>query len=226
MAGSFNQLEKKDPSNQLAKSVYRIINANGYKASELMSEMLLKATAQTLYLYILNLMVMLVLTMILVFKIGMYFVQVIMFYIASPLVIVWAMITKKEDQIKNFIGKSAMLVLTPVLIVISSAILILAVGTIHQIYFIITNHILNIQLGAELNNPDELYNLAQYIQMQTYFGIGNVIIGFAYLFLGYIILVKFSQWFFETVGIQTQSTLTQSVESMTHRMRFGGSFGM
>ena len=68
-------------------------------------------------------------------------------------------------------------------------------------------------------------NIADYVQMNVIFGIGDVLIGFSYLFLGYIIIVKFSHWFFDTIGVQSSSLIAQGLETMTHRIRFGTSFG-
>lgn len=221
-------VSKKIKNKKFADVVTRIIDNNNGKIKILLEEALIKTTAQSLYIYILNIVVMMVLTMILVFKIGMYFVQAIVFYVASPLIIVWAMITKKEDQIKNYVGKSLILIFTPILIVLSGAILILAVGVIHQMYFIIVNHLMSIQIPeVYLSDAESFFaQVSTYIQMQTFFGIGNIVIGLAYLFLGYIILIKFSQWFFETVGIQTQSSMTQNIEGLTNRMGFSRSLGV
>ena len=194
------------------------------KVQPFVDMMLIKLTAQTLYLYILNLMVMVILAVILLFKIGMFFLQVIIFYMASPLVLLWALITKKEEQMKNYVTKATTLIFSPILITLSGTILILGVGILHQIYFIITNHVMNIQLHGAGENW--LLSIAQYVQLQAFFGIGNIILGFVYLLLGYVILIKFSHWFFETIGIQTQSSITQGLESLTHRMRFGSGLGM
>ncbi|MDA3053305.1 hypothetical protein [Campylobacter sp. JMF_03 NE3] len=195
-------------------------------ASAIVDGLMIKMVAQSLYIYILNLMVMVILSMILMFKIGMFFLQVIVFYIASPLVIIWGLLTKKEEQIKNYIGKSTTLIFTPILIVLSGTILIFGIGIIHQIYFIITNHIMNIELSNAFLAGGAVNRVAQYVQIQAFFGIGTILLGFAYLLLGYVVLIKFSHWFFETVGVQTQSAMNQSLESLTHRMRFGQHIGM
>lgn len=196
---------------------------NAQQANEFINNLIIKLASQSIYLYILNLMVMVVLAMILMFKIGLFFIQVMIFYMASPLVVIWALITKKEEQVRNYISKSTILIFSPILITLSGTILIFSVGMLHQIYFIIVNHIMNIQLAGTTTS---LLSISQYIQLQAFFGIGNIILGFTYLLLGYVILIKFSHWFFETVGIQAQSSITQSFESLTHRMRFAGSFGM
>lgn len=223
-----NNVATKIKNKDFATKVEEILRNNDKLIKVFLQEAVIKTTAQSLYIYMLNIVIMLVLTMILVFKIGMYFVQAIVFYVASPLIIVWAMIAKKEDQIKNYVGKSLILIFTPILIVLSGAILILAVGVIHQMYFIIVNHIMSIQIPeVYLSDAESFFaQVSTYIQMQAFFGIGNIAIGFAYLFLGYIILIKFSQWFFETVGIQTQSSMTQNIEGLTNRMGFSRSLGM
>lgn len=223
-----NDVAIKIKNKDFATKVTEILDKNDKIIKVFLQEAVIKTTAQSLYIYMLNIVIMLILTMILVFKIGMYFVQAIVFYVASPLIIVWAMIAKKEDQIKNYVGKSLILIFTPILIVLSGAILILAIGVIHQMYFIIVNHIMSIQIPEVYLSDTEsfLAQVSTYVQMQAFFGIGNVAIGFAYLFLGYIILIKFSQWFFETVGIQTQSSMTQNIEGLTNRMGFSRSLGM
>lgn len=189
---------------------------------------------QVLYIYAMNLIIMVVLTLVIVFKIGMYFVQLIIFFMASPLVVMWALLKKKQEAMLTYVGKASTVMLSPVLIVISTSILIVAVGCIHQLYYLIANHLINIQLvdvlaltgnGGGGTAETNFNNIADYVQMNVIFGIGDVLIGFSYLFLGYIIIVKFSHWFFDTIGVQSSSLIAQGLETMTHRIRFGTSFG-
>lgn len=217
--------------NKAGSSVFgKAINALGGLADALAQELV----TQVLYIYAMNLIIMVVLTLVIVFKIGMYFVQLIVFFMASPLVVMWALLKKKQEAMLTYVGKASTVMLSPVLIVISTSILIVAVGCIHQLYYIIANHIINIQLvdvlaltgsGGGGTAETNFNNIADYVQMNVIFGIGDVLIGFSYLFLGYIIIVKFSHWFFDTIGVQSSSLITQGLETMTHRIRFGTSFG-
>mgnify|MGYP001789912747 FL=1 len=66
--------------------------------------------------------------------------------------------------------------------------------------------------------------MQDYIQLQLLIGVGNVLVGFAYLFLGYVIIIKFTGWFFETIGVQANNMITQGLDNIGQRMTFGRSF--
>lgn len=199
--------------------------------------LIIKIVSQIVYIYSLNLIIMIIISLVLVYKISMYFLQIIIFYMASPLVVLWSLIRRKQEYVLNYIGKASILTLTPVLIVISTTILILGVGIVQEIYAFIANHALNIQMvdinanmTANIGNAigdsivGNISKMQDYIQLQLLIGVGNVLVGFAYLFLGYVIIIKFTGWFFETIGVQANNMITQGLDNIGQRMTFGRSF--
>lgn len=211
----------------------------GANFNALADMVVIKLASQIVYLYTLNLIVMIVISLVLVYKISMYFLQLIIFYMASPLVVIWSLMQRKQEHLINYAGKASVLFLTPVLIVLSSAILLLGVGVIHEIWAMIANHAMNIQLvnfisgidPSEYSSSDDtnafieqIGGLKDFIQMQVLIGIGNVLVGFSYLFLGYVVIIKFSNWFFDTIGIQANNAISHSLDSIGQRMTFGRQF--
>lgn len=214
-----------------------IINMPKADVDAIADFLIIKIVSQIVYIYSLNLVIMIIISLVLVYKIGMYFLQIIIFFMASPLVVIWSLLRQKQEHILNYVGKASILILMPILIVISTTVLIIGVGIIQEVYALIANHALNIQIvdiKADLINGGinavgdylvgGIAKMQDYIQLQLLIGVGNVLVGFSYLFLGYVIIIKFTGWFFETVGVQTNNMITQGLDSIGQRMTFGRSF--
>lgn len=131
-----------------------------------------------------------------VFRIAFYFIEVLMFFVASPAVVIWAAISNKPEVIWKYIGKAAVLAITPILIVLSCYIFIF----IQELLDSILIHLVSmIDITFSIKDGDFLtYNLgltALYSMLLTFERLFIV-------FAGYVVIMKFNGWFLKKIGAE------------------------
>lgn len=149
--------------------------------------------AITLYNVFLKIITLTVVMSMAIYKIAMYFLELLVFFVMSPAVVIWAVVSKKSEVIWHYIGKGAVLTITPILIVLSCYLFIFSSETLTVVYSYLSGLISGIFVTGETSF---MTNVTVY----TIVSIGNGIILMSNLFIGYITIIKASHWFLETVG--------------------------
>lgn len=148
-----------------------------------------------LYDFILESVSLLSVAMMAIFRIAFYYVEVLIFFVASPAVVIWAVISKKTEVIWHYIGKAAVLTITPILIVLSCYLFIFTVEIINSVYAYLSGLVEAVFLT-------EQSTLAQTLQVTMVIAIGNTIMKVVHIFIGYVTIIKFNSWFLQTIGVK------------------------
>lgn len=167
--------------------------------------------ATMLYNILLQFITCLSITLMLIFKIAMYYVEMMVFFVASPCVVIWAVVTRRAEVIWHYIGRAAILTITPLLIVLSCYIYMFAGEIVTSIYAIMSG-----TLASTFITPQSSFVQNAIIFMIC--GVGNAILLAVHIIIGFTIIIKFNNWFLETVGAKA-SAMDNAAEEFTQQAR-------
>lgn len=146
-----------------------------------------------LYNYFLKITVLTAVMCMALYKIAMYYIEVLVFFVMSPAVVIWAVVSKKSEVIWHYIGKGAVLTVMPIIIVLSCYLFIFSSETLATIYSYLSGLVSGIFVTGKTSFMTS-------VTVYSVISMGNAICLGANLFIGYITIIKASQWFLETVG--------------------------
>lgn len=144
-----------------------------------------------------------------IFRIAFYYVEVLIFFVASPAVVIWAVVSKKSEVIWHYIGKAAVLTITPLLIVLSCYLFIFTVEIVNSLYALISGLIEAIFITEEAS-------ITQALQVTMALAIGFTLMKVIYILIGYIIIIRFNAWFLQTIGVK-ESVMEETTQRLTDK---------
>lgn len=153
-----------------------------------------------------------------VFRIAFYFIEVLMFFVASPAVVIWAAISNKPEVIWKYIGKAAVLAITPILIVLSCYIFIFTQELLDSILI----HLVSmIDITFSIKDGSLTYDLGLTALYSILLTFERLFVVFA----GYIVIMKFNGWFLKKIGAeegmfdQMSTDITRRAEGVMNPMK-------
>lgn len=160
-------------------------------------------------------------TVFLTFKIVMYYVELIIFFMASPIVGIYTTIISAEPQqyLKNFATHLGMLIITPMLIV-SASYLVLPISEFFKGLFsaLVTLIFKVFEKGADEMNYDVvgtnvLDSLTKQTALASMQGVSEIFAMVSTIIISYIIIFNYKEWFTKLIGLDGVIAHTKSAYS-------------
>ena len=142
--------------------------------------------------------------MMIIYRIAFYFVELLIFFVASPVVVIWSVIQNKAEVIWHYIGRGLVLIITPVLIVISCYIFIFC----QEIFITMQSIIIGLFQGT-FNNENS--SISQTLVISAIVIISTILIHLALIIAGFVTIINFPKWFLSTVGAKSSDLMEESV---------------
>lgn len=163
-----------------------------------------------LYNWLLEIITFSAIALMIIYRIAFYFLEVLIFFVASPAVVIWAVISKRFDSIMHYIGRGAVLSITPILIVLSTYLYIFGQEILNMIYALIVGII-----ETTFVTPDA--TVGQTITVLAFVALGDAIMKAVYLIMGFVCIIKFNSWFYQMIGIKegAMSDIAQTISDKT-----------
>lgn len=167
-------------------------------------------TSVFLYNWLLEIITFSAIALMIVYRIAFYFIEVLMFFVASPAVVIWAVVSKRFDSIMHYVGRGAVLSITPILIVLSTYLYIFGQEILNMIYALIVGII-----QTTFVTPDA--TIGQTITVLAFVAMGDTIMKAVYLIMGFVCIIKFNSWFYQMIGIKegAMSDIAQTISDRT-----------
>lgn len=149
-------------------------------------------------------------TVFLTFKIVMYYVELIIFFMASPIVGIYTTIMSAQPQqyLKNFATHLGMLIITPMLIV-SASYLVLPISEFFKGLFsaLVTLIFKVFEKGADELNYDVvgtnvLDSLTKQTALASMQGVAEIFAMMSTIIISYIIIFNYREWFTKLIGLE------------------------
>lgn len=150
--------------------------------------------ATFIYTNIIKLFVSIVALLLGLYKIAWYYIELMLFFVSSPVVAIWSVINKKDNVVYTYLGNALRLSLTPILITISVYIFIFSTELITNLFSIL------FAAFQDLYNSSEI-DISTSIFVAVFGVITDLCLQFMYIVLAWIIIGKFTQWFWKSVGV-------------------------
>lgn len=160
-------------------------------------------------------------TVFLTFKIVMYYVELIIFFMASPIVGIYTTIMSAEPQqyLKNFATNLGMLMITPMLIV-SASYLVLPISELFKGLFsaLVTLIFKVFEKGASDMNYDVvgtnvLDSLTKQTALASMQGVSEIFAMVSTIIISYIVIFNYKEWFTKLIGLNGVVDHTKSAYS-------------
>lgn len=160
-------------------------------------------------------------TIFLTFKIVMYYVELIIFFMTAPVVGIYTTLVSSEPQqyLKNFATNLGMLVITPIMIV-SASYIVLPISEFFKGLFssLVTLVFKIFEKGADYNNQDvPMTNILDTLTKQTALasmqGVAEIFAMISTIIISYIIIFNYREWFTKLIGLQGVLDHTKSAYS-------------
>lgn len=148
-----------------------------------------------------------------IFRIAFYFVEVLLFFAASPAVVIWAAISQKSEIIWKYVSKACVLGITPILIVISCALYLV----VQELLNLLAGYIVG-AMNFALLSDETSWN--QMIAVTAATSLIGALQAFFQLIAGYIVIIKFNSWFLKTIG-GDESMFDNMAEDLVRRSQRG-----
>ena len=167
-------------------------------------------TSVFLYNWLLEIITFSAITLMIIYRVAFYYIEVLMFFVASPAVVIWAVVSKRFDAIMHYIGRGAVLSITPILIVLSTYLYIFGQEILNMIYALIVGII-----QSTFVTPDA--TIGQTITVLAFVSMGDAIMKAVYLIMGFVCILKFNSWFYQMIGIKEggMSDIAQTISDKT-----------
>ena len=170
-------------------------------------------TSMFLYNWLLEIITFSAIALMIVYRVAFYFIEVLMFFVASPAVVIWAVVSKRFDAIMHYIGRGAVLSITPILIVLSTYLYIFGQEILNMVYALIVGII-----QTTFVTPDA--TVGQTITVLTFVAMGDAIMKAIYLIMGFVCIIKFNSWFYQMIGIKegAMADIAQTISDKTNAL--------
>ncbi|MDA3053527.1 hypothetical protein [Campylobacter sp. JMF_03 NE3] len=142
--------------------------------------------------------------MMIIYRIAFYFIELMIFFVASPVVVIWSVIQNKAEVIWNYVGRGLVLTITPVLIVLSCYIFIFC----QELFITIQSIIIGLFNGTFDNSNA---SMSQTLVTTSIVMISTVLVQLALIIAGYVTIINFPKWFLTTVGAKSSDLMEESV---------------
>ncbi len=215
---------KKDKGGLMKKAVAKIISViplgkfAGFATSALegigASVLYIIATviAAWLYMFVLQIIFLSIIAMMIIFKIVLYFVDLLKYFFVSPFVVMWSVAVQGGYQkISAFIGQGVVLTLYPALIVLSATIFVFAYELMQALAGMLLGSTVS-QLETQyeaLNSTGETNWVSawlDYLKLYTMEAAVELTVLLVSLFLAYKILYEGPAWFLKLFGYKEGET--------------------
>lgn len=170
---------------------------------------LVYTTSVFLYNWLLEIITFSAIALMIIYRIAFYFIEVLTFFIASPAVVIWAVISKRFDAIMHYIGRGAVLSITPILIVLSTYLYIFGQEILNMIYALIVGII-----QTTFVTPDT--TVGQTITVLAFVSMGDAIMKAVYVIMGFVCIIKFNSWFYQMIGIK-EGAMADMAQTITDK---------
>lgn len=170
---------------------------------------LVYTTSVFLYNWLLEIITFSAIDLMIIYRIAFYFIEVLTFFIASPAVVIWAVISKRFDAIMHYIGRGAVLSITPILIVLSTYLYIFGQEILNMIYALIVGII-----QTTFVTPDA--TVGQTITVLAFVSMGDAIMKAVYVIMGFVCIIKFNSWFYQMIGIK-EGAMADMAQTITDK---------
>ena len=170
---------------------------------------LVYTTSVFLYNWLLEIITFSAIALMIIYRIAFYFIEVLTFFIASPAVVIWAVISKRFDAIMHYIGRGAVLSITPILIVLSTYLYIFGQEILNMIYALIVGII-----QTTFVTPDA--TVGQTITVLAFVSMGDAIMKAVYVIMGFVCIIKFNSWFYQMIGIK-EGAMADMAQTITDK---------
>lgn len=170
---------------------------------------LVYTTSVFLYNWLLEIITFSAIALMIIYRIAFYFIEVLTFFIASPAVVIWAVISKRFDAIMHYIGRGAVLSITPILIVLSTYLYIFGQEILNMIYALIVGII-----QTTFVTPDA--TVGQTITVLAFVSMGDAILKAVYVIMGFVCIIKFNSWFYQMIGIK-EGAMADMAQTITDK---------
>lgn len=170
---------------------------------------LVYTTSVFLYNWLLEIITFSAIALMIIYRIAFYFIEVLTFFVASPAVVIWAVISKRFDAIMHYIGRGAVLSITPILIVLSTYLYIFGQEILNMIYALIVGII-----QTTFVTPDA--TVGQTITVLAFVSMGDAIMKAVYVIMGFVCIIKFNSWFYQMIGIK-EGAMADMAQTITDK---------
>lgn len=170
---------------------------------------LVYTTSVFLYNWLLEIITFSAIALMIIYRIAFYFIEVLTFFIASPAVVIWAVISKRFDAIMHYIGRGAVLSITPILIVLSTYLYIFGQEILNMIYALIVGII-----QTTFVTPDA--TVGQTITVLAFVSMGDAIMKAVYVIMGFVCIIKFNSWLYQMIGIK-EGAMADMAQTITDK---------
>ena len=170
---------------------------------------LVYTTSVFLYNWLLEIITFSAIALMIIYRIAFYFIEVLTFFIASPAVVIWAVISKRFDAIMHYIGRGAVLSITPILIVLSTYLYIFGQEILNMIYALIVGII-----QTTFVTPDA--TVGQTITVLAFVSMGDAIMKAVYVIMGFVCIIKFNSWVYQMIGIK-EGAMADMAQTITDK---------
>ncbi|MBZ8002379.1 hypothetical protein [Campylobacter canadensis] len=150
--------------------------------------------AVSVYSNILKILIGVVALLMCLYKIAWYFIELMLFFVSSPVVAIWSVINKKDNVVYTYLGNALRLTLTPILTTLSVYIFIFSTE-------ILTNLFSFLFTAFKSMYDDGAFGISTTLTVASISVITEIFLQFMYIVLAWIIIGKFTQWFWKSVGV-------------------------
>ena len=148
--------------------------------------------------------------MMLVYKIAFYFIQIMLFFVASPVVVIWSVIQNKAEVIWHYIGKGLIITIMPILIVIGCYSFVFCQEILISLQAIVIGLFKNTFVN-EASTFGTVFTLSTVLLLTT------ALLQLILIIAGYVTIVQFPKWFLETIGAKGVDNLEQSIANFQEK---------
>ena len=155
---------------------------------------------------------------IILLKIVLYFVDLLVYFVVSIFVVLWAFTIQSQQLILNYLKRGLVLLVTPTLIVFTTFIFIFVYELMNVLYIYLLNVFIEVQ---SINN--EAYNKASWqvsglgaeATMGALSSFIELVIQLIAVFLAYVVIYKGTDWILETIGLGDSKLITSQATQET-----------
>lgn len=226
-AGRTNLYKISERKNKDGSTYYEKVNYSGVETQ--VANFASTLISIDFYVLAIKIVSLTLISILIAFKITLWFLELLVYFVASPLAVVWGVISKEHERvIMTYIGKATTLTMTPVLIVISSSLVIFGYNLITSLYLIVTSmfyaqgSIFTIDgIGNTVGNAANLGLAGKWmaatalnnsIVLNSVIALGNAFMTFGYLTIAYIVIMNCTKWFYDAVGVRTTSAMSSALD--------------
>lgn len=160
-------------------------------------------------------------TVFLTFKIVMYYLELIIFFMTAPVIGIYTTLVSSEPQqyLKNFATNLGMLIITPIMIVSASYIVLPISEFFKGLFSALVTLIFKVfDKGAEDLNQDVvgtnvLDTLTKQTALASMQGVAEIFAMISTIIISYIIIFNYREWFTKLIGLQGVLDHTRSAYS-------------